>query len=146
MAINETTPLDRLLDSQAIAETDRPAVSSQRKRTSSLDVRLQAGSGSDAIAYRTGSAPPRSQEQPDAVPETEQHSAQEESDLSALPDSRDASAAATGGPVPQVEALLADGLKVHKDRILLLRSDLEIEKFVNDASYVHSASLLGEHD
>lgn len=33
---------------------------------------------------------------------------------------------------PQIDKLLLDGLAVAKDRLLLLRSDIEMEKLVND--------------
>jgi hypothetical protein len=32
----------------------------------------------------------------------------------------------------QIDKLLLEGLRVSKDRILILKSDLEIEKFVED--------------
>ena len=38
------------------------------------------------------------------------------------------------GAEQQIDRLLLDGLRLPKDRILLLRSDMELEKFITDPS------------
>ena len=115
------------------------ATMQQRKRTGSVGVRAEPDADSASSSYRTGSAPPRDREhERDSIQPEEgmQVAGQRErtSTISADPRAATPASAAPIEETPQIEQLLADGLRVPKDRMLLLRSDLEIEKFVNDAS------------
>lgn len=136
MVADSTSTLDQQVQGGNGTSVMPAGAGLQRKRTTSLHRRLQTDGGSDGSIARTGSAPPRSRQQDSELPK--EGSSQTDTKADPVPPShtepKDASAGADEAIPPQVETLLADGLRVHKDRILLLRSDLEIEKFVNDAS------------
>jgi hypothetical protein len=109
----------------------------QRKRTASLDMRMQAEAGAVSTSYRTGSAPPRQRGPEDDSPPDSTRAEDTSRDRSVTISADPATAvSAAAGPSEtlHIEPLLADGLRIQKDRMLLLRSDLEIEKFVGDAS------------
>lgn len=139
----------------------RTPSNSSRKRTSSLGSPTDTQSGSlsspeqilhaptdasDAVAPawtgpRSGSAPPEGRSRLatlacESIPVMPQVEVQKPAEAQGVASFASASKddAQQDRMQPQIDKLLLDGLAVAKDRLLLLRADLEMEKLFNDVA------------